>query len=851
MHPRLSLSVPLALLVIQSTLAVANATTISPELNVSSASVKIAQIIPDQTLPVNSQVEAGCQQCVIEGGTVRGSNLFHSFNQFSIPTGGEAFFNQSPQIQTIFARVTGGLNSTIDGTIRVNGASNLVLINPRGIIFGSNARLNIGGSFLGSTASTIRFQDGTEFNAIAPQEKPLLTISAPIGLGFLGNTSSIQVQGAGHDVQGIRPPVTLFPITQAATPIGLQVRPGRTLALIGGEVRLNGGIVKAPSGRVEIAGVQSGEVRFQLFSNGWTFNYGKVAQFQDVRLAGRSLIDASGLGGGEIALQGKQIRLQDGSIGLIQNFGIAPSGAISINATGSVEISGTDPIARIPGGFYTEALRSGAGADIVITTPNLTLTTGGALNTRTYSSVDAGKITIQGANLVQLIGTSPIDLRAASAIYSTTFSDGRAGDIEITTRQYQAIDGGVILSSSRGRGAGGNIIINTSESIRLVGVAALFQPSVISAGTFDQGNAGEVTLNTQNLIVQNGGRVDSSTAAQGSAGSVRINAIDSVEVSGTVPNSRNPSLIISAANILDPVLRQTFFVPPALTGESGDVTIQTRELKVSNGAQVTVKNEGSGNAGTLRVNARSIDLDQRGQLAASTQSGQGGNIVIQSDQVKLQRGSSITATAGGRGDGGNVTINTDILAILRNSSIIANAERGSGGSIAIRAQGVFSSSDSLISATSAVDPQLNGTVQIDAPQTTVGDVAPSSVELLTIPPLRSTCPDFNEAGTNRFTISGAGGLPSTPAESLELDQGWQGNRVQPSNGNLPSQKPEIVEAQGWERLPDGTVRLVAYSQSPAPTNAAMADCFHHRNATTNFRSAGNSTKNKGGDRLKY
>lgn len=850
MHPRLFLSILLASIAVQSVVVVANATTVSLKPNANSDSVEIAQIIPDQTLPVNSQVEAGCQQCIIEGGTVRGANLFHSFRQFSIRTGGEVFFNQPPQIQTIFTRVTGGSESRIDGTLRANGSSNLVLINPRGIIFGGNARLNIGGSFLASTASTVRFSDGSEFSAIAPQEKPLLTISVPIGLGFPGNPGSIQVQGSGHDVQGVRPPVALFPITQAATPTGLQVQPGQTLALIGGEVRLNGGIVKAPSGRVEVAGVQSGQVQLQPFSNAWTFDYSQVNQFQDMGLQARSLIDASGFGGGEIALHGKQIRLQDGSVGLIQNFGMTPSEKISINATEAVDISGTDPVAKIPGGFYTEALGAGAGADIILTTPNLTLSTGGALNTRTYSSVNAGKITIQGSNLVQLLGASPIDSRAASAIYSTTFSDGRAGDIAIATQQYQAINGGVILSSSRGRGAGGNVTINATESIRLTGVAALFQPSLISAGTFDQGNAGEVTLNTKRLIVQNGGRVDSSTVAQGSAGSVRVNAIESVEVSGTVPNSRNPSLIISSANILDPVLRQAFLVPSTLSGESGDVTIQTGQLTVRNGAQVTVKNEGSGNAGTLRIDARSLDLEQGGQLAASTQGGQGGNIVLQSNQMKLLRGSSITATAGGQGDGGNVTINADVLAILRNSSIIANADRGSGGSITIRAQGVFSSPDSLISATSAVDPQLNGTIQIDAPQTTVGDVAPSSVGLLTIPPVRSTCPDINDTGTSRFTISGNGGLPSTPSEPLELDQGWQGSRLRLSTSKLSmqTQPSDIVEAQGWERLPDGTVRLVAYNQAPSSTNVTTAHCF---NTTANSQSVESLPRSKGGDTLKY
>ncbi|MHC5828528.1 MAG: filamentous hemagglutinin N-terminal domain-containing protein, partial [Nostoc sp.] len=123
----------------------------------------------------------------IINGIEKGNNLFHSFSNFSVRTGGSATFDliNTPNITTIFSRVTGGNVSNIDGLISTLNSSNpvsLFLMNPAGIVFGANARLNIGSSFVGTTANSIKFSDGVEFSATNPGTTPLLTISVPMGL---------------------------------------------------------------------------------------------------------------------------------------------------------------------------------------------------------------------------------------------------------------------------------------------------------------------------------------------------------------------------------------------------------------------------------------------------------------------------------------------------------------------------------------------------------------------------------------------------------------------------------------------------------------------------------------------
>jgi filamentous hemagglutinin family protein len=724
-----------------------------------------AQITSDGTLP--SRVSQDGNVFQITGGAQAGNNLFHSFQQFSIPTGNTAFFNNASNIVNIISRVTGGSISTIDGLIRANGSANLILINPSGINFGLNAQLNIGGSFLGSTASSLVFEDGTVFSATNPQASPLLTVSVPVGLQFGPNPGAIQVEGTGHNLS-LEAPI-FSPFTRGSV-TGLKVQPGQTLALVGGDLVLEGGTLTAEGGRIELGSAAEGLVSLSSTLQGWTLGYEGVSAFKDIELRSRSLADASGVGSGSIQVQGRRISVRDGSTVLIQNQGFQSAGNLSVNASEFLEVRGTTPDGSIASTLFTETVGGGKGGDIAISSPRLVVQEGGGISAATFTAAAGGHITVDASESVQLIGFSPVNPSRFSNITAATFGAGRAGDIIVSTGGLTALNGGNLGSVTGGifgTGSGGDITVNATESVELMGVTPiLLAPSQVTAGTGGTGDAGNVTINTQRLVVRDGGRVDASTTATGDAGTVTINASESVEVSGTVPGSRNPSLVISSANILDPALQQLLRLPPVPSGNSGDVMINTGQLSITDGAQVTTSNDGLGNAGNVTISARSILLDNEGGITAET----GGTI----PDIFLNQGST-TGEVGGPPPAGQIP-----------SVFFPQTEgNGKGGDIAISTQQLVVRGGAGISTATFTDT-TGGNVTVDASESVqvigFSPANPSSLSFIststfgsgesgdvTISTGRLAILDGGRVGAGTFFATGSGGdLTVNATESVEV-----------------------------------------------------------------------------------
>ena len=583
-----------------------------------------AQVVPDQTLPVGERSQiSGDPNIQINGGATRGSNLFHSFQQFSIPTGGSASFNNAPTIANIITRVTGSNLSNIDGLIRANGTANLFLINPNGILFGANARLELGGSFLASTAEGLKFANGFEFSATSPQTPPLLTISTPIGLQYGNKVGEIRSQGAT-----------------------LQVPNGQTLNLTGGNIAIDGGQLLAPGGRVELAGVAAGEVGLTQQGQEWRLSVPDGLARADVSIVNDAIVDVLSGVGGSLAITARNFT--GTGLGTRVRAGIAAGlGTVEAQA-GDIDINATEAIHLDEMLISNDVDGTGNAGNISITTGTLSLTNGAQMGASTFGQGNAGNVTITARDRVSFDGVDSNGF-PSGAFSSVESGGGNGGNVSITTGTLSLTNGGVVSAATFGQGNAGNVTITARDRVSFDGVGSNGFPSgaasTVQSGGIGQG--GRIAINTERFSITNGARLTASSQGQGAAGNLEV-----------------------AARQLR-LDNQGSIQAQTASGQGGNITLQIPDfLLLRRGSFISTTAgtaQAGGNGGNITLNGNFIVAvpQENSNLSANAFSGRGGNIRITTQGLfgiaprsSATTGlSSITASSQ-FGISGTITLNT-------------------------------------------------------------------------------------------------------------------------------------------------------------------------------------------------
>ena len=680
--------------------------------------------------------------CLITGGTLQDTSLFHSFQRFNVDKDATVTF-EDPGVANIIGQITAidpDKRSTINGTLAVDGSANLFLINPNGIIFGENAALDVSGDFIASTAESVVF-DSAVINSGDPTVVPLLTLSTPIGLQLGANSGDIVVN----------------------TPTGS-----------GGFARLGG------------------------------------------------------LHGQTLAFVGRNVELTPGAE--IQVFDIlGPSG-------GAIQLTATEAITMTGGTVENGLVGDGDGSNrIILDAPTVSLTGGTQVILGSFGSGELGQIDVSADTLIIDNTDSPRD--DFIGIVSVFGSTASGGDINIQTDNIRLINGGSIFSRTLGSGNSGNVTIQNTETIEVAGFSEN-GPSNIAATTsitrdrntgsiisVDTGSSGQIVIDTARLIVMEGGQIVSGTQTTGDAGSVSINATESVTLEGNTEDGRSGLF----ANAL------------FQAGSGGNVTVNTPYLSLRDGATINVSNSpssptslvpsGTGAAGSIQVQgAEVILLDSQSLLTADSVDGGGANIDLEADAIVLKNGSLITTSATGNATGGNINLDTGALIAIGNSDITANAMNSFGGKISVDAGGVFGAEfrdiltpDNDITAFSEQGAEFSGQVVLITPEIDPTQGAISLPQALgNSETIQAVC---GEQVDNAFVASGRGGVPQDARQLLRGETVWQdfrwGDDITKSisddqsstnvapNTEAIAQSTTLLEAQDWSMNERGQVELIS------------------------------------------
>ena len=705
--------------------------------------VVTTNITPTQTAPLDlgTNVDTVGTTTEITGGTRPGSgtNLFHSFDAFTLGTGDTAHFLNDMQLPTnnIFGRVIGGEVSTIDGTLRTNnpldaadpmnfGAATLWLVNPSGVFLGPNARIEVGGSVSMSTANYLRFEfDGMSalFDMLSTQASlGLLDVAPVVAFGFVGsNPGAITVQGGQ------------FSVTD-----------GQSLSLVGGPISIESGTpeggtaqavhLSAPNGKIQLASAAStGEFDAAILQPLPNVDGTSFTSFGSVSLAAGSHINMSGAS--TVSIRGGQLVLSVNDAVLTTSQTPGPPETISLSPGSSIvtSTSGAEPGADVQitvgtlnldgSAITTETLGDGNAGHITANVGTLSLDNGATINSNNLSigtDLDGdgmadvtgvgGNVTIQGRTGAGSAADS-VTLNNGAVIKTETFGLGRGGDVSITADKMQMDNMSEVRTGTFfGGGVGGDIALNVG-TLTLNGGSAIRTTDFTFGTDFDfdgvvdaesTGSGGHVTIqgaeSAAESVVLSGGSQIVSESLDGNGGRLSIAATSmnlegaSTINSGTFGRGHGGDIEIRVQNASlsggSTLASRTASDQPPGKGVGGTITVQRLEGQGIKADSLTLTgfrsgiitdSFGSALPGAIEVHAKTVNLTEGAVIEGGTRlsDATGGIVTINAESVGIVGGSHISSQARAQ-DAGQVTITADHLT-LDNGSIETTTISDIGG----------------------------------------------------------------------------------------------------------------------------------------------------------------------------
>lgn len=726
----------------------------------------------------------------------------------------------------------GDLNLTAD-SIAITGFT-------RAIAFGTTSRLPSSVRTTSNDAAT-----GNAGNVTLQTDRLLIRDGAEIDTTANG-------QGRGGDIQiTARESVDLIGATDFRAPRLRSILSSSSssagnagnITIRTGQLRLrNGGVISAIAG----ATGQGGNITIRADAIEFS---GLTADRQLINTITSSSSAAATGDAGNVTLTTGSLRIRDGGLILANTLGAGQGGNIRIAARDRIDVIGTafsPTLRRASSGITTSSSGGGDAGNIWITADRLRVQDGGVLAAASLAQGQGGNLTITATDAIEVIGTSRSADGTAirSNLTTDTTGTGNAGTIALSTDRLRIQDGATITANTNGSGAGGNIRI-AADTVEIAGVSddqtLISGISSTNTNRNASGNAGTIAITTDRLTLREGGQISAITLGEGQGGNLLIEAEDTIDVVGTAR--------LANGQTLPSGLR----TDTAGTGNAGNVTLSTDQLRLQDRGTIAASTEGRGTGGTIGITAAEVTLTEGATISAESRNiGQAGDINLEvSDRVALTNsriitaanrssGGAISVEAGdirlsgnsniqtnvnqGRETGGNIRLTADSIVAFDDSDILAFAQDGRGGNITLDTPTFFGEGYLPGANTAISELEGNGRVDVNASGRLDGvirlpDVSFIQNSLAEIPDntidadqlIANSCIARNPS-SGTFVITGSGGLPDRPGDGAGASYPTGEVRAVPEDRSSHQVDPAwqvgdpIVEPQGVFQLTDG--RLV-------------------------------------------
>ncbi len=502
--------------------------------------------------------------------------------------------------------------------------------------------------------------------------------------------------------------------------------------------------------------------------------------------------------GGNISVKADKVNLNDFAEISSYSKTVGKGGNITIQATESVNISGSQMFASSEG----RNADSGDAGSILIESKNFSLSSAVKKQGDTENKLDGivsvdtdagtgGSLVIRGLN-----GNAADSVTVSDAsIFAGANGAGNAGRLFIEAKTIAFKNGGVVGSQSFDSGKGGDVYLHALDLLEFSGKNAKAKPSKVytsSDGTEEPaGDAGNITIEADRVSFAEGTGITASTLGPGNAGAIKVTVNELNMDKGSITSSTDSKEKGGHAGTIDIIAPKSINMnnqslistATAGGGTAGDISVKTANLNVDNGSSISSASssppEYPGDAGRISIQANdSIYLGEGTSVTTEAINGGRGQIIINAGNMYRMESSKVTTTIKrGGNDAGDITINPPEWILMRDSKIVANAYKGKGGNIHLSSDHFVASAQSKVDASSELG--IDGTVTIDSPDANI------SGGLIVLPTnfmdatrwMKIPCAQRSGASVSRFVIGGQDAIamlfndwqPSPAADLGNLD----------------------------------------------------------------------------------